>query len=43
MLNKSDQILEEEREERVKEIVDRLEWTGPVYVISAISKDGTSA
>ena len=41
VLNKSDQILEEEREERVKEIVDRLEWTGPVYVISAISKDGT--
>ena len=28
-------------EERVKEIVDRLEWTGPVYVISAISKLGT--
>ncbi|MDY7561932.1 Obg family GTPase CgtA [Pseudomonas sp. 10B1] len=41
VLNKCDQILEEEHEERVKEIVDRLEWTGPVYVISAISKQGT--
>ncbi|MDB6048287.1 MAG: obg [Pseudomonas sp.] len=43
VLNKCDQILEEEHEERVKEIVDRLEWTGPVYVISAISKLGTEA
>lgn len=41
VLNKCDQILEEEHEERVKEIVDRLEWEGPVYVISAISKVGT--
>jgi GTP-binding protein len=41
VLNKSDQILEEEHEERVKEVVDRLEWEGPVYVISAIAKDGT--
>ena len=41
VLNKCDQILEEEHEERVKEIVDRLEWTGPLYVISAISKQGT--
>ncbi|MBC2655810.1 Obg family GTPase CgtA [Pseudomonas sp. MSSRFD41] len=41
VLNKSDMLLEEEQEERIKEIVDRLEWTGPVYVISAISKVGT--
>ncbi|GLK90737.1 Obg family GTPase CgtA [Pseudomonas turukhanskensis] len=41
VLNKSDQILEEEHEARVKEITDRLEWTGPVYVISAIGKEGT--
>ena len=41
VLNKCDQILEEEHEERVKEIVDRLEWEGPVYVISAIAKEGT--
>jgi GTP-binding protein len=41
VLNKADQLLEEEHEERIKEIVDRLEWEGPVYVISAISKQGT--
>lgn len=41
VLNKCDQILEEEHDARVKEIVDRLEWTGPVYVISAIAKIGT--
>ncbi|MDA3135859.1 Obg family GTPase CgtA [Pseudomonas syringae] len=41
VLNKCDQILEEEQEARKQEIVDRLEWTGPVYVISAIAKEGT--
>ena len=41
VLNKCDQLLEEEHEERVKEIVDRLEWEGPVYVISALAKEGT--
>jgi GTP-binding protein len=43
VLNKCDQILEEEHDARVKEIVDRLEWTGPVYVISAIAKQAPSA
>ncbi|RMV75805.1 GTPase Obg [Pseudomonas caricapapayae] len=41
VLNKCDQILEEEQEARKQEIIDRLEWTGPVYVISAIAKEGT--
>jgi GTP-binding protein len=41
VLNKCDQILEEEHEERKQEIIDRLGWTGPVYVISAIAKEGT--
>ncbi|MEE5107625.1 Obg family GTPase CgtA [Pseudomonas alliivorans] len=41
VLNKCDQLLEEEHEVRKQEIVDRLEWTGPVYVISAIAKEGT--
>ena len=41
VLNKADQLLDEEHDERIKEIVDRLEWEGPVYVISAISKQGT--
>jgi GTP-binding protein len=41
VLNKSDQILEEEQEQRIKDITDRLQWTGPVYVISAIGREGT--
>ncbi|RRV06168.1 Obg family GTPase CgtA [Pseudomonas sp. v388] len=41
VLNKCDQLLEDEQEARKQEIVERLEWTGPVYVISAISKQGT--
>ncbi|TWC40062.1 GTP-binding protein [Pseudomonas sp. SJZ079] len=41
VLNKADQLLEEEHEARVAEIVARLEWTGPVYVISALAREGT--
>jgi GTP-binding protein len=41
VLNKCDQLLEEEHEAAVKEVVDRLEWEGPVYVISALAKEGT--
>ena len=41
MLNKSDQMLEEEREARVAEVVARLEWKGPVYVVSALAREGT--
>ncbi|WP_439859711.1 Obg family GTPase CgtA [Pseudomonas sp. MBLB4136] len=41
VLNKSDQMLEEEREARVAEVVARLEWKGPVYVISALAHEGT--
>ncbi|CAE6944220.1 MULTISPECIES: Obg family GTPase CgtA [Pseudomonas] len=41
VLNKADQMLEEERAERVADIVAQLDWKGPVYVISAISGDGT--
>lgn len=43
VLNKSDQILDEERDERVREIVEHLQWDGPVYVISAIEREGTEA
>ena len=43
MLNKADQILEEEREARVKAVVERLDWKGPVYVISALEREGTEA
>ncbi len=41
VLNKCDQLLEEEQEARKQEIVERLGWAGPVYVISAIAKEGT--
>jgi GTP-binding protein len=41
VLNKADQLLEEEHEARVAEIVARLEWKGPVYVISALAREGT--
>lgn len=41
VLNKADQILDEEQEARVAEIVARIEWQGPVYVISALAREGT--
>ncbi len=43
VLNKADQILEEEQEARVKAVVERLDWKGPVYVISALEREGTEA
>ncbi len=41
VLNKYDQILEDEQEARVKESTDALDGHGPVYVISAIAGEGT--
>ncbi|MGG5872466.1 Obg family GTPase CgtA [Pseudomonas peli] len=41
VLNKADQILDEEQEARIAEIVTRIEWEGPVYVISALARQGT--
>jgi GTP-binding protein len=41
VLNKLDLIPEEEREARCQDVVDRLQWTGPVYKIAAISQEGT--
>jgi GTP-binding protein len=41
VLNKADQILEEEQEARIAEIVARIEWQGPVYVVSALARQGT--
>ncbi|WP_339523092.1 Obg family GTPase CgtA [Pseudomonas sp. EA_35y_Pfl2_R111] len=41
VLNKADQILDEEQEARIAEIVARIEWAGPVYVISALARQGT--
>ncbi len=41
LLNKLDLLPEEERETKCQEVIERLNWEGPVYRISAISKDGT--
>ena len=40
-LNKSDLLPEEEAAARCAEIVERLEWTGPVFRISAALGEGT--
>lgn len=41
VLNKIDRLLEEESEAHCKAIVEDLEWTGPVFEISALKKQGT--
>ncbi len=43
VLNKLDLVDEDEREERVRSIVDALGWDGPVYRIAALAKTGTDA
>lgn len=42
VLNKIDMVPEEERQERIDSVVEALEWEGPVYVVSALAKEGTS-
>ncbi|MCF6758702.1 Obg family GTPase CgtA [Pseudomonas balearica] len=41
VLNKADQLLDDEREARVSSVVERLAWKGPVFVISALEREGT--
>ena len=41
VLNKVDRLLDEDSEEHCKAIVDELAWTGPVFEISALKKQGT--
>ena len=43
VLNKADQLLDDEREERMRAVVERLDWQGPVFVISALEREGTEA
>ncbi len=43
VLNKADQLLDDEREERLQDVIKRLNWTGPVFVISALEREGTEA
>jgi len=41
VLNKTDLMDEEELKAKQDEIMQKLNWTGPVYTISALSKNGT--
>lgn len=40
VLNKLDMVPADEREKRVKEFVRRLRWKGPVFQISALTREG---
>jgi len=42
VLNKLDLVPESEREALCDDIIERLGWTGPVYRIAALSKEGTT-
>ncbi len=41
VLNKTDLLPKEEAEATCKDIIERMNWQGPVYEISAISNEGT--
>jgi GTP-binding protein len=43
VLNKIDQLNEEDANELCQSIVDQLDWTGPVFLISALKNQGTQA
>ena len=40
MLNKLDMVPQDERAKKVKEFVRRLRWRGPVFEISALTREG---
>ncbi len=41
VLNKVDQLLDDEREQRKQAVIDQLAWTGPVFMMSALDGEGT--
>ncbi len=41
VINKTDTVLEEDRQKIVSELLSELDWQGPVYQISAIGRQGT--
>lgn len=41
VLNKIDMLPEDEAEAQCQAVIDRLNWTGPVFKIAAINKNGT--
>jgi len=40
VLNKLDMVPDEEREKRVKDFIKRFKWKGPVFQISALTREG---
>jgi GTP-binding protein len=40
VLNKLDMVPDDEREKRVKDFVKRFKWKGPVFEISALTREG---
>ncbi|MGH8796066.1 MAG: GTPase ObgE, partial [Caldimonas sp.] len=40
VLNKIDMVPADERERRVKDFVRRLRWKGPLFQISALTREG---
>ncbi len=40
VLNKMDMVPEEEREARVKDFIKRFRWKGPVFQVSALTREG---
>lgn len=42
VLNKLDLVAENEREQKVRDLITRLDWDGPVFEISAYTKTGCS-
>lgn len=41
VINKTDVVLDEDREEIIKSLLTELDWQGPMFEISAISRTGT--
>jgi len=41
VINKIDLVNEDERESKVETLIKNLNWTDPVFTISALTKDGT--
>ncbi|MCK5481667.1 MAG: GTPase ObgE, partial [Gammaproteobacteria bacterium] len=43
VLNKTDLLPEDEREQRCRDVVQAVNWQGPVFEISALARQGTDA
>jgi GTP-binding protein len=41
VINKIDLVARDQRDDRIAEIVSKLQWDGPVFAVSAATGDGT--